>query len=250
MSLQATKVNRLRHCLQKNNFYRGTIVSEYDSKLVEYGNKVDLWVYREKQFTHANPYVQTGEKKMKKERADSSLIRARQMIYWIVTANIGAHGNYKPVFLTLTYAINKTNLQGCNRDFKYFIQKLSAYLGYKIRYTAVPEFQIRGAVHYHVILYNLPFTPFGVIESMWGHGHTGVELMREVKDPAAYVSKYLKKGNKDKRLYGQRVYMCSRGLVRPKMSTNDVYNRQVYDTIEITEKRASVQYTLIKGALK
>lgn len=247
MSLVANRVNRLSHGLQKNNFYRGSIKSQYDTKLIEYGKRIDIYAYRQPQYSHYNPYVLTGEKKMDKVRADSSLVRARQMIYYLVTANIGAHGNYKPVFLTLTYAKNQTNLRAANRDFKYFIYKFRLLSGCDIEYLCVPEFQKRGAVHYHIIMFNLRYTPAQLVEGVWSHGMTNIQTLRNVKDPAAYVSKYLKKGNSDKRLYGQRVYMCSRNLVRPTLSTDDIYNREIYDSMVVTGARAHHQYTLIKG---
>lgn len=61
-------------------------------------------------------------------------------------------------FITLTFKENITDLSYANREFHKFTSKVSRRcknLGFEYMYIGVPEFQKRGAVHYH-LLTNLP----------------------------------------------------------------------------------------------
>ena len=84
-----------------------------------------------------------------------------------------------------------------------------------LRYTAVPEFQKRGAVHYHVVLYNLPYTKADVIAKVWGNGFIKINIIDDVDNIGAYVCKYMVKDLDDDRLRGRKCYFNSRGLFKP-----------------------------------
>lgn len=85
----------------------------------------------------------------------------------------------------------------------------------ELKYTVVPEFQERGAVHYHVIFYNLPYTKADVLESVWGNGFVKINKIDDINNVGAYICKYLTKDNCDDRLRGRRSYFNSRGLKKP-----------------------------------
>jgi len=92
--------------------------------------------------------------------------------------------------------------------------------GTEFRYIAVPEFQKRGAVHYHCVFFNLPFVDsvYDVISSLWSNGFVFVQSVSSFQHLSNYISKYFTKDSMDSRLNGRRSYFCSRGLFRP-----DVY---------------------------
>ncbi|MGU9287880.1 rolling circle replication-associated protein, partial [Clostridium perfringens] len=52
-------------------------------------------------------------------------------------------------FITLTFKDNVQDLKYSNYEFKKFVKRFEYYLGYKVQYTVVIEFQKRGAIHYH-----------------------------------------------------------------------------------------------------
>ena len=193
------------------------ISKAYYKKLIKSGDELELFEYNQVRITFKNKrklYIKnTGDKKR-----EDSLKRSRQAIYRIVKSNCGKHGDNLPIFITLTFKENVTDLRSANFEFKLFIQKLNYNLGIKLKYLCVPEFQKRGAVHYHLVAFNLPFVDLEQFQSLWGHGYTRVETTKKIDNIAAYISKYLSKNTLDKRMYGEKTYFTSRGLIRPKTS--------------------------------
>lgn len=189
--------------------------NQNSATLVGYNRNIFVW-----RNTREN-YV----KEKKTERRWDSISRARERLYDVIECNLGIYPN-PPIFLTLTFAQNIDSLQKANPLFTAFIRKLNTYLRIKTRYVAVPEFQQRGAVHYHVLFFNLPFIHYDKIQTMWGHGFSRIEKTKHVKNISAYVAKYLSKETFDKRLYGQRAFFSSRGLLRSEV---------IRDRIEIEE---------------
>lgn len=102
------------------------------------------------------------------------------------------------VFLTLTYPAEYPTAKQSKRHLAAFFKRLGR------RYPDAGavwglEFQDRGAPHYHVILYGLPFVPKALIQSMWGdvigfeRPFTRIEYLRSVRGAVSYASKYLGK---------------------------------------------------------
>jgi len=87
----------------------------------------------------------------------------------------------------------------------------------KLLYVAVPEFQKRGAVHYHIIFFNLPFLRniHPVMQKLWGQGFIFGKTINDLNHLANYVCKYIQKGFDDKHSKYSKRYFSSRGLKRP-----------------------------------
>lgn len=92
------------------------------------------------------------------------LYRARNEVRRLINANVNRYSDemnnlLKPVFLTLTFAENIKDLTAANREFRKFMKRLGHFVAKDqahVQYVAVPEFQKRGAVHYHLVIFNLP----------------------------------------------------------------------------------------------
>lgn len=137
-------------------------------------------------------------------------------------------------FITLTFKENLIDPRLANKKFNSwrtsFSRKLKKCYGVDFMYIGVPEFQKRGAVHYHLIVNinprehslllpeqkNAPnknmFDVFG-----WKHGFTSCfdfELTDENFNPILYISKYLTK-DIDNRLYGTTKLLKSNNLEKP-----------------------------------
>lgn len=97
-----------------------------------------------------------------------------------------------------------TDLRRANGEFAKFVKRLKRYVGFSPQYVAVPEFQKRGAVHYHLLL-NCPYIPADELARLWGQGFVKVNAIDNVDNLGAYVTKYMTKDNVDERLAGQRV---------------------------------------------
>jgi hypothetical protein len=132
----------------------------------------------------------------------------------------GKGSPYKPIFITFTFKENITDLTVANKEWTKFILRFNKRHfkhGY-LKYVGVPEFQKRGAVHYHVVFFNLPYMTkiYDVIRQSWGLGFTLVETVKSTEHLINYVSKYLSKENFDQRLFGRKKYFASRGLFKPR----------------------------------
>lgn len=166
-----------------------------------------------------------AERKTKSEniKGKSSIYRARTEIRRLINCNTNFFGTIN-LFVTFTFADNIVDLKNANKKFTNYTKRLNRFLqrnGYSsARYLVVVEFQKRGAIHYHVVYFNLPFLPNIkiVFSSLWREGFVSIQSIRKVRKIGLYVSKYLQKGVVDQRLAGQKCYFTSRGLNRPVVS--------------------------------
>ncbi len=153
-----------------------------------------------------------------------------------------------PKFLTLTFKDNVQDLSYSNNHFKNYIKRLNhmikkKYKNYEgLKYVCVIEFQKRGAIHYHVLFFNMPFIHQSILKEKWGLGSVYIEGFVKnnkkvnftyskknkcfktsgevVKNVGAYITKtmnYMLKNVDDCRLRGQKCYLVSRGLKKPQV---------------------------------
>jgi hypothetical protein len=144
---------------------------------------------------------------LKKQKAKFSINRTRTEIRRLVNANPQLNK-----FMTLTFADNITDLKTANYIFNKFIQRIS-YKYRSFEYLAVPEFQKRGAVHYH-LLCTLPFVEISEVEAIWGQGFIKINRIDNVSNVGAYVCKYLSKDMFDERTFGKKKFFRSQTLCK------------------------------------
>lgn len=116
-------------------------------------------------------------------------------------------------FMTLTFAENVKSLSEANACFYLFVKRLR-YLYPGFEYLCVPEFQKRGAVHYH-LLCNTPFIPRNELEKIWGFGYVFLRKIDKIDNLGAYICKYLGKDNFDERLFRKKKFFYSVSLMKP-----------------------------------
>jgi len=161
-----------------------------------------------------------------------NVYRAINRVKQLIECNDGQYtdnttGIPKPtLFITYTYRENLTDITTANKDFNAFNKRLQKYLKNKLKYKqkvyyiAVPEFQLRGAVHYHVLYFNLPYIPqiYDLFNSLWDHGWVIFRKVHEFS-PTQYLIKDMTKhfslGTGTKR------YFCSKGLLKPNIEVYD-----------------------------
>lgn len=223
------------------------ISKAYYKKAVEYGSYLDVYEYAQVKITWKQERIDY-QKKDTGTKLDRSLRRAKDNIFKIAEANAKAHGDFEPVFFTLTFAENITDLQEANAHFKYFCTKLRNYIGRRVHYIVVPEFQKRGAVHYHGIFFNLPYVDVPTFKELWGQGYIDLQVTRNLRSCGAYIAKYITKSILDSRLFGQKLYSTSRGLLRPihifDESVLEMLERR--DNMEVLQAFAGSDYIKIK----
>ncbi len=207
-------------------------------KLIKSGNILELFEYKkgvefgksEKEFGVRakrkadlnNPVVFASKLENRKKTLQSSKSALKRLI----NTNAGhwkdENGKlFMPIFLNLTFAENITDIKKANYTFTKFKQRLDYEITNKkksfLKYAGVIEFQKRGAVHYHVIFFNMPFMEniYDKIEKIWGKGFMIIKAIKDLNTVASYVCKYMTKSEVDERLLGQKSYFTSKGLIKP-----------------------------------
>ena len=215
-------------------------VKSYDRKLKIYSNglvketKYKRSIICDKQENESDEIVSKGrvsssiEKEFKEVRSDS-LSRTRNLLIDYACEN---ESDFKS-FITLTFAENVTDINEANKKFDIWRTKITKVLKDKnisFKYLGVPEFQNRGAVHYH-LLTNLEVNGDYLTlqhgkENMydvkyWKYGFSSAfDIMRNTDDNfniALYICKYLYK-DIDNRLFGRNKCLKSNNLKKPLIS--------------------------------
>lgn len=165
--------------------------------------------------------------------------RARGHVFNIISTNAWFWKDqkgiaYNPKFLTLTFGENISNVEEANLLHTKFIKKFNYKIFQKkkieLKYVSVIEFQKRGAIHYHMVLFNIPYILSESVFKVWGHGYIKIKKVDEQKNVARYLTKYMSKNNMDERLNGKKRYFCSRGLLKP------VEIKREFDVFELYQK--------------
>jgi|LFRM01.2.fsa_nt_gb hypothetical protein len=152
------------------------------------------------------------------------------------------NGHYFKTFVTLTFADNIKDLDYANSQFRKCMKAIRRK-NPDFMYLGVPEFQKRGAVHYHIMT-NIPIDDLRFIVQqkgqqnkydfiLWKHGFTSVfdlSLADEKFSVALYLTKYFYK-DVDSRLFGRNKILKSNNLkkaqVREFMADSDEYNKYI-----------------------
>ena len=164
-----------------------------------------------------------------------SIQRASSSMRRLASANHHQYLEFNKPFQTkhLTLTIQDSTasyLEKTNPYFTSFIRRMNRYLFNRnerlLRYIAVPEWQERGVVHYHTLLFNMPYVPQNVLQDIWEMGlpDTGSSVkgivfiaVRDNPKVIMYLTKYLVKNYHEPLLQGKRKYFPSVNLLRPRV---------------------------------
>lgn len=233
----------------------------YNVKLVDCGDYCQLYMYESKKTktrkkddksdleltkfkTDEIENKPASEKKPTEVKLNNS-IESKNIIRSKLECQRLAKSNIKDweTFITLTFAENVSNIDFANKRLKYFIDKVRK-VKKDLKYLIIPEFQKRGAVHYHM-LSNISLNDSSLIFvqednlkykhiKYWNDGFTSVEIMKgDVKKIIGYISKYMTK-DIDNRLFSHHRYLYSRNLSMPKVSYVNLDNKK---DLEFYKKR-------------
>lgn len=133
-------------------------------------------------------------------------------------------------FITLTYQENIIDYKKAYSKFNDFIKIINRKLAEQLKYLVVKEHQKRGAIHYHMILFNN--YDYDII-GQWcrlGYGQKQAQNQKDILtfEPlrmANYMTKYLTKKDEDHKQIekGFRAFSYSRNLKQPtKISLNQL----------------------------
>jgi hypothetical protein len=210
----------------------------YKYKIVRSGDVLEVYEYEGIQ--RSKKGIKRKEKEKKEEEKESieekteeqireirkkSISRASKDLKRTINANIGKWGHELPKFLTLTFREDIKDFKTANYEFKKFHQRLSYRIGYKLMYTVAPEFQDGerkgvvkggrgGVIHFHVVLYNMPFILADELSKIWNQGFIKINAIDNVDNLGAYVAGYMSKKLDDPRYDGQKRHFSSKGLYK------------------------------------
>lgn len=186
------------------------VVSE---RLVVSGHYVERYQYsypivsREIRMRVGRSVVADGLRRL--ENRERVLARARTSVRRLVDCNPDLNK-----FFTLTFAENVTDFAFANECFRKYVMRLKYSYKSDLKYLVVPEFQKRGAIHFHVLC-DLQYVPVAQLAELWGFGFCRINRIDNVTNVGLYVSKYIQKQFDDERLHGKKCYWGSRNLKRP-----------------------------------
>lgn len=215
-----------------------TISEGYNIKLVDCGDYVQVYCYEKKKKKRKNDdddlnlikNFDVGESE--KERKEKNIVNVENVIEVrnIIRSKLQcqrlAKANAKDweTFITLTFAENEQNIESANRKFRYFVDKVRR-VKKDFKYLCIPEFQKRGAIHYHLLtnvstsddklIYSQSDNPKYKHIKYWNLGFDSIEVIKgDIKKIVGYISKYMTK-EIDNRLFGHRRYFYSNNLDKP-----------------------------------
>lgn len=161
-------------------------------------------------------------------------------------------------FITLTFAENITDISKANKMFNSWVSNIRK-LKPNFKYLAVPEFQKRGAVHYH-ILSNLGLTDKDIIleqqikkgkavncdtlydVKFWKKGFVRVDFIKgDYKKIYGYICKYMTK-DIDNKLFGKKRYFFSQNLNKPSIEFLNLSNQRDFDYFKSLMKDKNLEY--------
>jgi len=207
------------------------------AKVISYGNIVEMYRYERncvatgRKRAHAStlvlPYIPkdgesiTTQSEQKKVRTKSNARSATLAFRRLVGANLGGVDN--PVLASFTYRENMEELTQGRKDFNAFAKLAKNTFGAQFRYICVAEFQRRGAVHFHALLWGVPASVVAgervtrMVAALWGRGFVDLVSTDGNIRLATYLSKYMSKMFIDSRLANRKAYIASRNILRPKI---------------------------------
>lgn len=159
--------------------------------------------------------------KYKKERTERSIRRTRKNIQDILNANL----DDKSYFLTLTFKENIQDYKKANEKFKYFINIKNK----NIKYLAIKEHQQRGAVHYHLIVFDIEKEKLKSLIDSWSYGFTNSKKItnKYSYSIANYLTKYFSKEKNQLVQAGYRIFTKSTNLNKPLIISGGIVDKIV-----------------------
>lgn len=194
------------------------------TKILISGDEVEYYEYENdlpstKRSSRVSKTPKNERKSERKGRRRDNIYRSKRAFQRLVRSNL-SRGT--PALLTLTMR-EVVDLRTAYRSYTKFGQRYRYAFGSDIAWIGVPEFQKRGAVHFHVLVWGLSDETIETerstrkIASLWREGFVDIIKTDGNAKLATYLSKYMSKAMQDKRLLGARAYFSSRNVLRPML---------------------------------
>lgn len=205
------------------------IISGDIAELYEYAKDINPNIRRRRSKRSNRPNRAPGFSFQR--RIDNQRKTRRAFIRTIATH---LYRNGSPALLTLTFA-EQVQFKIGIREWGNFIRLLRHRLDSDIQYAVVPEFQLRGTLHFHALVWGIkPSTIqrerlFRTLQNHWAYGFCDLRPTDGSPRLAGYLAKYMLKALYDVRLCREKAYYFSRGIMRPVLlntKTQIAYTRR------------------------
>lgn len=221
---------------------------KYDVKIVSCGNYFQVYQYFAKKLisdknlekkSSISNMVEVVKKESEefgyKEIEEKNIKRSKLNLQRLIKSN---EEKFK-VFITLTFEENMLDIKQANKLLSKFLNNMKNRYFSDLCYICIPEFQKRGAIHYHLIT-NIDYDNLKLLSkeekkiwdkrkkkwqifktcNYWKNGFSSVIKLENI-NIVGYLSKYMTK-DIDNRLFGFRRYTYSQNLVHPLVSYLDL----------------------------
>lgn len=188
-------------------------------KVIQSGAHIELFEYEKFPIIERRGVKRTGfvRRDWRDSRRPDQIRNCKKNFLRLVRANLVRVS--PPALVTLTlYDITTIGL--ARKRLGYFFQLLLLVLPDVVQ-ISVPEFQRRGAVHFHCLVWGIPDNwivnekESRRIQNIWGWGYVDIVKTNGNEALANYLGKYMQKGMHDTRLLGKKAYSCSSSVHRP-----------------------------------
>jgi len=219
------------------------------TKVIISGDEVEIYKYTgsiPERSLHKRPRQSQERRARSLTIRPDNAHRRRRSFERLVKSNLV--GSNPPIFLTLTMA-TCVSLSLADPLASRFFASLRRKHGQHVRYIYVPEFQERGAVHYHALVWGLSDETIltegsrgknntnqkqrwldwlnargyaksdlgctRALQRLWARGYVDIVPTDNSSKLARYLSSYMHKTMQDERLRGGRAYRASGNILRP-----------------------------------
>jgi hypothetical protein len=152
-----------------------------------------------------------------------------------------------PVSITLTYKDKQGHTleyrDQALKDYAQFMRLLRRKYGKELKTETVIELQKRGVIHFHLMVFNMPYNLMQDVIAMWPHCEPqGIHIRRQkygkrgARQYAEKYSSYITTGNyysKELGEYcekGEKSHLPSKGLLHPETSTDPFFTYEIIKT--------------------
>jgi len=202
------------------------------TKLIRSGDCVEEYVYERQPSPSRLLNPRPRRKRRATMRRPDHIARLRNNFRRLVRANISP--SRPPCFLTLTFREVVDIDQGYKSLTKFGL-KLRKQFGPSLAWISVPEYQKRGAIHFHILVFGLADEfvdterKTRLIAGLWGNGFVDLVPTDGAPQIASYMAKYMGKAMGDYRLLGKKAYSATRNVLRPVSLSSDCSIRSAWD---------------------
>jgi len=217
-------------------------------KLVQYGNVVETFEYKYDlpRNTYRKPKRRNfGRVSPKRNRRPDNLRRLKRNFTKLVLCNVSQKSRGCWVTFSFDQVVDIRTGMFIASDF--FNRLKKSYR--ELSYIAVAEFQKRGALHFHCLIWGLPDIiakherRYRRLQHFWSRGFLDcVQTYGTPEKLASYIAKYMYKGMHDERMLSFKAYMVSRNILRPVSLSLETPFEYLSEIVDVDNSLAKESY--------